>query len=196
MTISTNQVLALLPSNALPKKGDPLLYYPGLGIAVPLAPAVIPTSYTNPQGSGNRVGITVTESGGWWRVGTLNMFYNGVRNDNIGIYPISVAGCEIIYEFNNPRLVDEIKFYANGPTTGATMGFWVFQGRNTVSEDWSANLCAETEVFARSDTATNPTVFNLSVNKKRYKYYRMLGVGGSLSDYYFSEIEFKIDEGL
>lgn len=142
-------------------------------------------SYANPGGTGARTGIiTVTQSGGWYRNGE---YYNLVNGDlgSIGLNTVAAAGQIMQFYFSGlsgPRVVTEIRFRG---ASGYTYGEWVAQGSNDGST-WSGNLCAAT-------TLGNDTYLDLSANTTGYKYYRLLGVSGTVNgNGYFYEVEFKI----
>ncbi len=180
--------LAILPSQSLPKKGDSLLLYKNIKAAVPLASQAISTSYDNLGGTGDRRAvISITHSGGWHRTGGVEKLINGIiSEDNLGLNMVPTAGCEIIFDFGVARVIQEARMYK---WENLSHGFWTWQGRNSSSGDWSGTLGAPTLL-----TGTL-CVFPFPDNNTAYRYYRMVGISGTVADDYFYEVEFKIDDG-
>lgn len=144
----------------------------------------IETSYDNPLGKGDRRGLIGTTDAGWPRGGATGQdLINGNRLENYSIQNnISVVGCYTIFDFGTELVISEATWFS---TPGDNSGYWNVVGSYD-SVTWSQPLCA-------ADVNLLPNaIFDMSSNNTRYRYYKFYGVSGSLGDYYFREIEFKI----
>ena len=144
----------------------------------------IETSYDNPLGKGDRTGLIVTTDAGWPRSSATGQdLINGVRNEAIAIQnSISAVGCYTIFDFGTELVISEATWFSYA---GDNSGYWNVVGSQD-SVTWSQPLCA-------ADVNVVPNaIFDMSSNNTRYRYYKFYGVSGSLGEYYFGEIEFKI----
>jgi hypothetical protein len=148
------------------------------------APSFGPTSYANPQGTGNRTAaLVVTEnipSGG----GDVEQMVNGAIVNNEFFFTGSALNGtqEIRIDFGTARLIDEFKWYQQNSSTHGT---WQWEGSNDGSS-WTT--------LGATFTLGGGTVTTYArANTNGYRYYRLLGVSGSTSGSpYLQEIEFKI----
>jgi hypothetical protein len=166
-------------------------YRPALGDEVILS-TIIPTSYSNSGGSGNRTAlITISQSASNILLpqnsGTLNNYINGVTSEaKLYWTNVAVAGRYLRFDFGTSKLITEVTFYNQPYST--TLGTWKWQGSNDAIS-WTDVSSS----FALADSTVVDT--SMSANTTGYRYYQLLGVSGTVSntpDAY--EITFKIDD--
>lgn len=151
-----------------------MIYFSDFGGAAPVS-----TSYSNPGGTGNRVGsITIATNQGI--TGSTNEWINGSFGNTMYWNTNSLFSSDYLsFDFGSAKVIDEFKWYQSGATA---QGTWVFQGSND-NTNWTslgANL--------NLDSGTFPIT-----NSTAYRYYRLRGVSGSTSaGPWLQEIEFKI----
>jgi hypothetical protein len=88
-----------------------------------------------------------------------------------------------IFDFGAPKIITEARWYAY---PGDDSGFWNFAS-SVDGIVWNYPLCAE-------DVHLIPgAIFDMSSNNIPARYYKRYGVSGSTGNYYWSEIEFKIN---
>lgn len=155
----------------------------------------ISTSYSNPGGTGDRTAlITVTDSyppyelfGGYSGTSALETLVNGAPYQwTIYFATQDAAGRWFRFDFGAPKVITEAKWYQQ--TTDA-QGTWVWQG-STDNSTW--NNIGTSFAFGG---ATTQVITSLSGNTNYYRYYRLLGVNGSVtSNPWLYQMEFKISD--
>lgn len=152
------------------------------------------TSYNNQGGKGDRDGfITATDSGNVWYNGTMGgaKTVNGLYSDNYMYYNNGQAissATWMKWDFGVSVVITEARVLANAATA---VGVWKWQGSDNDS-DW-------TDIGANFTLgASNPDIHtSLNGNSTAYRYYRMLGVSGTLSwNALIYQWDFKIDGGI
>lgn len=150
------------------------------------------TSYSNKGGTGNRTAtITVTSSSGLLAGGTPPNLVNGAVANN---YTDSIAltngassvGAYLLFDFGTSarRVITEATWKQSGTQTH---GIWQWQGSND-STTWTSIGASFT--LGGSTAQVQST---LSGNSTAYRYYRLAGVTGTVSQGpYVYEVEFKI----
>lgn len=135
------------------------------------------TSYTDPQGSGDRRTsnvVTITSGGSPWISGTPSLLVDGSYTvDAVRWQPSgAVADKWVKFDFGADKLVDEACYYQS---LVAGQGTWKWQGSSNDS-DWTdigGSFSLSTVV------ATN--LRTLNGNSTAYRYYRIYGVSGNTS---------------
>lgn len=160
------------------------LPFPGPGIGPFQA---IATSYANAGGSGDRTATIAVTLGGYTLAGgTINNSVDGsFANDANGSWwwnAVAAAGGTLTFDFGTSKYIDEIKFYQNDTTSHGTHKF-------QHSPDNSAWTDASSNFTLGGATTTVITI----TNPQTRRYWRMLGISGSVSNVSFQqETEFKI----
>ena len=144
------------------------------------------TSYTNPDGSGNRTAtITVVSAGLGGEVGpggTGPFLVNGNTTSSAGWFG---GNNRIDFLFLTPKIIDEVKFYQEDATTH---GVWKWQGSNDASTFVDIG-----GTFTLGGSALQVQT-TLAGNTTAYTQYRLQKVSGATSTGpYIYEFEFKID---
>lgn len=146
----------------------------------------MPTSYSNPGGSGYRYPIQIpTTNASLGGGGTNpNVLVDGSFGHAFWWNPQSAAGLYVKIDLGAARVIDEIKWYQS---TTNTHGTWQWFGSN---DDSSYTAIGATFTLGG---ATTQTLATLSGNTTAYRYYKMVGSAGTTSDNpWLTGIEFKI----
>ena len=154
-------------------------------------PGTPATSYANSGGSGNRTAsITVTVDASLLVNNSPSALVDGDNTSNAGNSSsgVAVAGLQFKYDFGSgaSKVITEAKWYQNAPQVHGT---WKWQGSNDASAwtDIGSSFTLGDAVLATQ------TITALSANTAGWRYYRMLGVSGSMTTgTWFREMEFKI----
>ena len=146
-------------------------------------------SYSNSGGTGQRYHLILVQSNvNWGSGGTKHPAYLVNTPTNVIWFNDSghaVSGYYITFDFGSARIVDEAKWYQDNSTA---QGVWKWQGSN---DDSSYTDIGSSFTLAG---ATTQTQTQLNGNTTPYRYYRLLGVSGNVSDSPFTKgIEFQID---
>lgn len=149
--------------------------------------------YTNTGGQGDRTGLGWTLSTGiTWSAAFASHLIDG--NTSSQLYPNpdgqSVTGA-VIWSLDmgsgNAKVITELKLL--GTSGGTSAGTHKIQASNNGSAwtDVSSAFAFDQSV------ATNTVTLNL-VNNTAYRYYRMIGVSGTIRYYQLNELQFKIGD--
>lgn len=134
------------------------------------------TSYTNTGGSGSRTGIITITTNGLSINGTIANGLDGVTGTNAWFWGgATLDGTQWIkFDFGSGKdvLIDEYRHY----NTGNQGGSWKMQGSNDDSS-WT-DIGTEAAYFG---SGTPNTITAMSGNTTEYRYYRLLGMSGSIS---------------
>lgn len=148
--------------------------------------AGVSPSYSNTGGTGSRTSTITVTTDLTIADGNITMLVNGSFSNELSWASQAVSGHYIKYDFGPGanKLITEAKFYQQ---TGADEGTWKWQQ----SDDNSTWTDIGTS-FAFGN-ATTQTITALSGNTTGHRYYRMLGVSGSVSSSpWIYEMEFKV----
>lgn len=151
------------------------------------------TSYANSGGTGDRTAlITVTTDATLGSgPGTASNLVDGAKANNTNDsawWDSGQSGRRLTFYFNgNSKIIDEAKWYQNGP---AAHGTWKWQ----VSDDGSSWV-DKSASFTLNAGGAGDVIGDLSANTTGYKYYSILQLTGVTdSGPWLYEIEFKIDQ--
>ena len=154
------------------------------------------TSYSNTGGQGDRsASITVTASAGLVANGVLSNLVDGATGNNYTdsismTAGASVSGATLTFDFGASarRVITEAKLLQSAANN---LGTWKWQG----SQD--ATTWVDIGSSFTLGAATSQTQTALAANTQGYRYYRLLGVSGSVPSSglgYVQEIQFKISK--
>jgi hypothetical protein len=144
-------------------------------------------SYTDTHGQGDIIymkgDMSITYQ---YRQGLLDGSYgNHCFFDTVA----DISGKYITFDFGeeSSKIIDEVKFYRGSATNEGT---WKFQGSNDESS-W-------TDIGSQFTVDEATKTISLAGNTTGYRYYRMIGISGSTTNYaiWLREIEFKIDDAV
>jgi len=189
-------------TNASSKSIDANQYresYPAVIESPDYGPPVVP-QYDNPLGSGNRSQlITITSNLAW----TVEPTYDGtsygrlVNGNTTGVTSTTAtiwdsqpaSGKYITFDFRSAKLVKEAKFYQGPASAWLFHGYMKWQGSND-DVGWTDIG----EIFRLGGGLTLQTQTELNGNVVEYRYYRLYGTSGTMSNSpYIQEFEFKIN---
>lgn len=151
-----------------------------------------PTSYSNPNGSGNRssvLGATITSTLTWSGAGYAG-FVNGATSNYIYPNPDgqAVIGKTLLsLDFGTPKVINEVTISQQGVFPGST-GTFVWQGSNDGGVTWAnagTSFVLDQGLSTQIDTS-------LSANMSCFQKYRMQGISGNARWGYINEFDFKI----
>jgi len=151
---------------------------------------IIPTSYANPGGTGNRTAIITVTTTGTLAVGTTSNFVDGAFGNtsaDSAWWGGGGAGLSITFDFGvgKAAVIQEVKHFAS---TTAAQGTWKWRGSQDgiAWTDLSAGF-----TFAGSTTGT--VLGDLSANLMSYRFYQQLQISGiTASAPWMQEWQFKI----
>lgn len=144
------------------------------------------TSYSNPGGTGNRTAsITASATTALFNDNSLiQQFLNG-SFANATYVPDGTAfiGKNITFDFGTGKVVDEVRLIVEIANSQAT---WQPSGSNNGTD------------FTDIGSPVAFTVANSALltftNSTSYRYYRLTGSSGTVSQTWWQEVEFKIDD--
>jgi hypothetical protein len=146
------------------------------------------TSYSNTGGTGDRTAsITVTDDSGIFANGSLSIFVNGADEDtNYVPNGTGFITKSFTLDFGSvtTKIIDEIRLKLASTNDQAA---WQVSGSNDGSSFADLGGVAE---FPRLTTSVI-SFFNLT----GYRYYRLTGASGTVSQTFWRELEFRIDDG-
>lgn len=167
---------------------------------------VIPTSYLNAGGSGDRhLIMSVSRAGFNDGSGTPIMpaIIDGHKNNDYATYWYPNGGAEfpvnsssyLTIDCKSLKIINEVKIYINHSSFG--LGIWKWQGSNNNTDTPPPESFIDlTGNYALQCHPTNDyiTDVGLSTNTTPYRHYRLIGVSGSINNNItvFWEFEFKI----
>jgi hypothetical protein len=154
------------------------------------------TSYNNTDGQGDRrLRVSATASASLFNsqattfavnsaVGYGRFLLNGNEAENTDYVPTGTGfiGKSITFDFSWSRVIDEITLLTQN---AADQGTWQFAGSNDASNWTDLGI-----PVASGSTATHTMAFT---NATAYRYYRMTGSSGTISQSFWREIRFKIE---
>jgi uncharacterized repeat protein (TIGR02059 family) len=161
---------------------------------------VVATSYANAGGAGDRHLIMSVSRAGFNDSGgtpIMPAIIDGHKNNDYATYWYAGGGSTfnvdsnsyITIDFVTAKSMNEVKIYINH--AAYTIGTWKWQGSNngTTFTDLTGNTTLQTH--ATNDYITDTS---LSANSTAYRYYRMIGVSGTINNNVtmWWEMEFKI----
>jgi len=168
--------------------------YAGSGPAYYHNPEVIggPTSYANSGGTGNRTASITVSASGFSFTGGASSIVNGNTSESAGAYvgaSVALSGKYIQFDFGAgaSKVIQEVKIYLSAGTYSLN-GSWQWQG-SLDGTNW-INIGG-----GYADTASTPQMIStMAACTDGYRYFRLLGVGGTTgaNTPYWSEFEFKI----
>lgn len=146
-------------------------------------------SYANQHGSGDRQFRlrSYTSVGFYAGPGGCDICLNGSTGANNTFFSGGTVSGSVwqVWDFGSPRILDEVKFYQSNTTSH---GVWQWQGSADASSWTSIGA-----TFTLGSTGTQ-TITTMSANVTGYRYYRLLGVSGTMSNGPFvRQWEFKLD---
>lgn len=161
-----------------------------LGLAC-LSAASAATSYANTLGTGDRRGsVVISFTRGVFQLEDVSYLINGVTNGDDGLldtYVPNGTGFQsksITFDFRTGKIVDEIRLVIAGANDQAT---WQPSGSND-GENFT-NIGSPVAF-----TVATPSIFAFT-NSTSYRYYRITGSSGTVSQNYWRELEFKLEDG-
>ena len=145
--------------------------------------------------TGDRTSTVTVTASGFTPSGTIANFVNGVKagnNTDAWYFPADVSNTDFVIHFDMSTAVNisEATMNQGYPWTSNTHGTWQWQG-STNDSDWD-DIGA---TFTLGGSA-NQVQTTLNGNTSEYRYYRLLGITGTVSSSpYIAEIEFKQGSG-
>jgi hypothetical protein len=147
------------------------------------------TSYANPGGTGDRrSSIWITADRGFLNRDDYSLWLDGVADNSANNFPVtgtSFQGKSITFDFRTGKIVDEIRLYVE--TGGNSQGAWDVSGSND-----GVNFTSIATAVSWTGTTTKLLTFT---NSTSYRYLRITGESGTITQTHWREIEFKIDQG-
>ncbi len=148
-----------------------------------------PTSYANPDGTGDRTGtITASSSSGLFGAGNINKLINGNTVALDCWFNGSASSPYMKFDFGTARRIDAFKWYQSN---NSNHGTWKWQGSDDDSSygDVGSSFTLDGPVGGGMKEFTAP----LSGNPSAYRYWKLVQVSGTTNGGpYIYEIEFKI----
>jgi hypothetical protein len=146
--------------------------------------SILITSYNNTGGKGDRRAImsVTTNLSVYLGIG-ISELINGVTTGNNTYTGSGTAvGKYIIFDFGIgvSKVIDEAKYYLGSASNN---GVWKWQGSNN-----GVDYIDIGETF----TLTNGILSSLNGNTTGYRYYRLIGISGTVASEWIREMEFKI----
>ncbi len=144
-------------------------------------------SYSNPGGTGQRRYLVLIQSTSLWGSGSSQSPIHLIDGtlSNVIWFNAQVGGQYLTFDFGQPRIIDEAKWYQDITTS---QGTWQWAGS---SDNSSFTNIGSTFTLGGSTVQTQTT---LNGNTTAYRYYRMLQTAGSTSSANYTQgIEFQID---
>jgi hypothetical protein len=139
--------------------------------------------YQNPGGTGDRESsITLTTNFGY-NNSIADLLNGSYSNEGYFQNTADVTGKYIQADFGTPRVVNQWRFRSAGNNA---MGNYQPQASNNGS-DWTN--------IGSPRACTMAATVDFDNNTTAYRYYRLLGTSGSLSQNWNQELEFRIDPG-
>ncbi len=145
-------------------------------------------SYSNSGGSGQRRYLILIKTTSVWGPGATSSPIHLIDGSlaNAIWFDTQVSGQYSIFDFGQPRIIDEAKWYQDNSTS---QGTWKFQGSN---DDSTYTDIGSTFTLGG---ATTQTITTINGNTTPYRYYKLLQTAGSTSSSpYTKGIEFQIDD--
>lgn len=143
-----------------------------------------PTSFANALSTGDRTAtITLSADSGLFANTTYSVFVNGI-GDNTNYVPSGTdfIGKALTIDFGSAKILDAIKLFTE---LSQDQGAWTISGSN----DGSSYTTIATAVTSEP---LNPKVW-VFFNLTAYRYYRMTGASGTVSQTWWREMEFRIN---
>jgi hypothetical protein len=147
------------------------------------------TDYANAGGTGDRTGsIWITADRGFLNQDAVSGWVDNVFTNAANNFPLTgttFQGKSITFDFRTGKIVDEIRLYVE--TGGNSQGTWDVSGSND-----GENFTSIATAVAWTGTTTKLLTFT---NSTSYRYYRITGATGTITQTHWRELEFKIEQG-
>jgi len=145
------------------------------------------TLYTNPYGIGLRTTPVITSNASIG-FGNLSQLTNNSWTNEFFPNIQAAAGKEFKFDFLTPHLIDESTWWFGDNTA---MGVWKWQG-STDNSNWTDIGPSFTLGATINAGSWMQSQQELKSNSAYYRYYRIFGISGNITNTYILEVEFRL----